>query len=432
MKQYGLDVDGRMVVYRPSPWAGYQVARTSSDPAAVARDMVRTIREIDPTITVFDVQTMPERMSASLARQRFATMMLGAFAAFALILAIVGVYGVMSHLVTQGAHDIGVRMALGAERRRILLMVLRQGVELTVAGSILGLIGAVALDARDGQPAVRREHDRPDDVHGRSRDPHRDGDDRQLHPGAPRDPRRSRRGAAGRIGETGVAGHIGIVAVSAEGAALCYRTICAESAPVFGRQTHPEISMHTYSLSDYMRHIEADRWQEVGSMLLSSAEKLRQVGADFVICPDNTVHQGLDLVREASPLPWLHIAEEVASVAARRGFRRLLVLGTKYLMEGPVYPGKLQSRGIDSDIPPADRRAQIDAFIFNELVCGEFKDSTRSVFQEIIAEGKRRGNDAAVLGCTEIPLLIDDRDSSLPTLDSTRILARAAISEAQR
>jgi putative ABC transport system permease protein len=145
VKQYGLDVDGRVVVYRPSPWAGYQVARTSSDPAVVAREMVRKLRDIDPTITVFDVQTMNGRMSASLARQRFSTLMLGAFAAFALILAIVGVYGVMSHLVAQGAHDIGVRMALGAERSRILLMVLRQGLQLTIAGSILGLIGAVAL-----------------------------------------------------------------------------------------------------------------------------------------------------------------------------------------------------------------------------------------------------------------------------------------------
>jgi putative ABC transport system permease protein len=145
VKQYGLDVDGRVVVYRPTAWMGYQVARTSSDPVAIARDMVRTIHGMDPTITVFDVQTMSNRMSASLARQRFATLMLGAFAAFALILAIVGVYGVMSHLVTQGAHDIGVRMALGAERRSILLMVLRQGMELTVAGCVLGVLAAAAL-----------------------------------------------------------------------------------------------------------------------------------------------------------------------------------------------------------------------------------------------------------------------------------------------
>jgi len=146
VKQYGLDVDGRPVLYRPGPWASYQVARSSAaDPAVVARDMIRKIREIDSTITVFDVQTMTARMSGSMARQRFATLMLGSFALFALILAVVGVYGVMSHLVAQGSHDIGVRMALGAERAQILRMVMRQGLELTVVGGILGLLGAAAL-----------------------------------------------------------------------------------------------------------------------------------------------------------------------------------------------------------------------------------------------------------------------------------------------
>jgi putative ABC transport system permease protein len=149
VKQYGLDVDGRIVVYRPSLNAGWHVARTSSDPATVGRDLVRKIRELDPTMTVVDVQTMTDRMGASLARQRFATLMLGAFAAFALILAVVGVYGVMSHLVTQGAHDIGVRMALGAERASILLMVLRQGLALTAAGIVIGLLGAFALTTTD-------------------------------------------------------------------------------------------------------------------------------------------------------------------------------------------------------------------------------------------------------------------------------------------
>jgi aspartate racemase len=224
--------------------------------------------------------------------------------------------------------------------------------------------------------------------------------------------------------------HIGIVAVSAEGAALCYRTICAEGASVFGRHTHPEISMHTYPLAEYLRHIEADRWQDVGSMLLSSAARLQRIGAELLICPDNTVHQGLDLIRDASPLPWLHIAEEVGVVAARRGFRRLLVLGTKYLMEGPVYESKLRAHGIQTEIPPTNRRTQIDSFIFEELVYGQLKESTRAVFGEIIDEGKHQGSDAVVLGCTEIPLLIEEGHSSLPTLDSTRILGRAALRDA--
>jgi aspartate racemase len=226
--------------------------------------------------------------------------------------------------------------------------------------------------------------------------------------------------------------HIGIVGVSAEGAALCYRTICSEGAAIFGRHSHPELSIHTYPLADYMRQIEAGRWQEVAAMLLSSAEKLRQIGVTLLICPDNTAHQGLDLIRDRSPVPWLHIAEEVATVAAERGFRRLLVLGTKYLMDGPVYGSKLGARGIGHDVPPANRRAEIDRLIFDELVYGQLTEPTRSVFREIIAEGGQRGSDGVVLGCTEIPLLVSDADSSLPTLDSTRILARAALREAAR
>lgn len=224
--------------------------------------------------------------------------------------------------------------------------------------------------------------------------------------------------------------HIGIVAVSAEGAALCYRTICIEGTSLLGRHAHPEVTMHTYPLADYMHHIDAGRWEDVAAMLLSSAEKLRKAGADLLICPDNTAHQAVDLIRDRAPLPWLHIAEEVARVAAQRGFQRLLLLGTRYLMEGPVYPVKLRARGITYEIPTVDDRQHINALIFDELVYGRFEASVRSYFTQVIAQGKRQGADAVVLGCTEIPLLISDTDSPLPTLDSTRILARAALREA--
>jgi predicted permease len=145
VRQYGLNIEPRIVMYRPSETDTYHVARTSADPAAVAGAIARTIREADPSITVFDVRTIPDRMSDSLARQRFSTLMLGAFATFALVLAVIGVYGVLSHLVAHGARDIGVRMALGAEQSSILLMVLRQGLALTGTGIVIGLIGAVAL-----------------------------------------------------------------------------------------------------------------------------------------------------------------------------------------------------------------------------------------------------------------------------------------------
>ena len=223
--------------------------------------------------------------------------------------------------------------------------------------------------------------------------------------------------------------HVGIIGVSAEGAALCYRTLCAEGAALLSRHAHPEVSMHTFPLAAYMRRIEAGDWDAVGELLLASAAKLRACGAELLLCPDNTVHQAIDKVREKSPLPWLHIAEEVAAVAVERGFRRVLILGTQYLMESAVYPAKLAPKGIESTTPDRDVREHINALTLDELVYGQFTASTRSYFSNVIADGQRAGCDAVALACTEFPLLIGAADSSLPILDSTRILARAALRE---
>lgn len=224
--------------------------------------------------------------------------------------------------------------------------------------------------------------------------------------------------------------HIGIVAVSAEGAALCYRTICSEAAALLGPHSHPEITMHTYPLSQYMRHVVAAEWEEAADVLRSSAEKLAAVGAELLLCPDNTLHQAVDLVRSHSPLRWLHIAEEVAAVAADRRLMHVGVLGTRYLMEGPVYPSKLAAQGIQSTIPDAPARQRINEIIFDELVYGRLENRSRSYFCEVTRHLASWGCQGVVLGCTEIPLLISDSDLPLPTLDSTRILARAALREA--
>ena len=199
---------------------------------------------------------------------------------------------------------------------------------------------------------------------------------------------------------------------------------------IMGSQSHPEITMHTYPLREYMRHIEVDDWDGVAELMLSSAEKLARVGADFIICPDNTIHQAFDRVVDKSSLPWLHIAEEVAAEAARRNYRRLGILGTRYLMEGPVYPTKLAAKKIDHLIPDKNERQRINEIIFDELVNGRFTAESRRYFNEVIDRLKDQGCDAAVLACTEIPLLLTEDDSSLPTLDSTRILARAALKRA--
>ncbi|HJU71404.1 MAG TPA: amino acid racemase [Paucimonas sp.] len=221
--------------------------------------------------------------------------------------------------------------------------------------------------------------------------------------------------------------HIGIVACSSEGAALCYRTICAEGAQLFGAHAHPEVSMHTHSLADYMACIARDDWQGVGELMLSSARKLAQAGADLLICPDNTIHQALPFIEARSPKPWLHIADIVAADAATRGFRRIGLTGTRLLVESEIYPEQLAARGLDYLRPDPAACAEIDRIIMEELILGVFKPEAIAYFQQVIGRMKDSGCDAVVLGCTEIPLIMNEANSPLPVLDSTRLLARAAL-----
>src|SRR5436190_2149066 len=218
--------------------------------------------------------------------------------------------------------------------------------------------------------------------------------------------------------------HIGIAACSAEGAALCYRTICTEAPAVLGSHDHPEVTVHTPSLAAYMDHIYRGDWRSVGDMMLASAEKLARVGADFVICPDNTIHQALPFVEPRSPLPWLHIAHCVADEARARGFKRIALTGTKWLVGSEVYPQ-------DYVRPTMEEREEINRIIMDELVRGIVKPEQVATFQKVIGRLKTEaGCDAVALCCTEIPLIINDANSPLPTLDSTRLLARAALKRA--
>lgn len=194
-----------------------------------------------------------------------------------------------------------------------------------------------------------------------------------------------------------------------------------------GPHDHPEVSMHTHSLAEYMRCIHRGDWQGVGELMLSSADKLAKISAKFLVCPDNTIHQALPYIESRSPLPWLHIAEVVAEDAVERGFRRLGLTGTRWLVESEVYPAKLAARGLDYLRPESAEREEINRIIMEELAYGVFKPEAVAEFQRIIGHLRDEGCDAVVLGCTEIPLIMNDGISPLPTLDSTRLLARAAL-----
>jgi len=203
-----------------------------------------------------------------------------------------------------------------------------------------------------------------------------------------------------------------------------------EGEQLLGPHKHPEITMHTFSFGEYMEKIERGDWQGVAEMMLASAEKLAKAGADFLICPDNTIHQAFGPVEARSPLPWLHIAEVVGAEAVKRGYKRIALTGTRWLVESEVYPERLAARGLTYLRPEPAEREEINRIIMEELVRGVFKPEAVETFQRVIGRMQQAGCDAVVLGCTEIPLIMNDGNSPIPTLDSTRLLARAALRRA--
>lgn len=185
--------------------------------------------------------------------------------------------------------------------------------------------------------------------------------------------------------------------------------------------------MHSHSFADYVECLDRGNLQGVGALMLSSASKLAAAGADFLICPDNTIHKSMPYVEGRSPLPWLHIAAVVASEAAGRGYKCVGLTGTRWLVESDVYPTKLAAAGLKCVRPSSTERAEIHQIIMEELVRGIFSSDGVACFQRVFARMREHGCDAVILGCTEIPLLMNDSNSPLPTLDSTRLLARAAL-----
>ncbi len=224
--------------------------------------------------------------------------------------------------------------------------------------------------------------------------------------------------------------HIGIVACSAEGAALCYAEICRQAIDVVGPHDHPRITMDSIPLARWLPAFDAGDHAGVGDVMLASARLLADAGADFAICPDNSAHVAWSHVQAATPIPWLHIAEVVAVEARRIGATTVGVLGTRYTMGAAMYPDALGAVGVAAVVPEGDDAEAIDRIIFDELVDGVFTDASRRRYHSVIERLAARGCDAVALACTEIPLLIGPDDSPLPTLDSTRLLAAAALHRA--
>ncbi len=224
--------------------------------------------------------------------------------------------------------------------------------------------------------------------------------------------------------------HIGIVACSAEGAALCYVTICREAVARVGKHDHPRITMDSIAMAKWMPSFEAGDYRGVARFMVESARLLAAAGADFALCPDNSAHLAWEHVQAETPIPWLHIARVAGAEARSRGFRKVGVLGTRFTMGGPVYRETFAGLGIETLVPDGEDFALVDRIIFDELVNGVFTDAAREEYNAVIERLRARGCDAVALACTEIPLLVRAEESPLPVLDSTRLLAVAALREA--
>jgi aspartate racemase len=220
--------------------------------------------------------------------------------------------------------------------------------------------------------------------------------------------------------------HLGILAHSVEGAALCLRAFCQEGFAELGPHDHPDVTLDCIALARSMPAWDEGDHRSIRATLAVSVQRLAQAGAGFFACPDNTAHLALEEPGPALPLPGLHIAEVVAERAARDGRTRVGVLGTRYLMDAPLYPRALAARGIAAEVPDADDRQLVNRVIFDELVNGVFAEESRQAYVQVIERLASRGCDAVALVCTEIPLLVAPEDAPLPTLDSTRLLAGAA------
>ncbi|KAB2845609.1 MAG: amino acid racemase, partial [Melioribacteraceae bacterium] len=220
---------------------------------------------------------------------------------------------------------------------------------------------------------------------------------------------------------------IGIVAHSAEGGSLCFITVCREGQKIMGEHMHPEIIVSAVPMALSLDGWENGDHETVAGFLRKGVEQVAAAGADFFICPDNTAHIILEKIIDTYPSPGLHIADVVINEMKKRNFKSAGLLGTKWTMTGPVYEAALKRKGFERHIPDEQTRAEINTKIFDELCQGIFEPKTTEIFVNAIEVLKRKGADFAILGCTEIPIIINDKNSPLPVLDTTRLLAEHAV-----
>lgn len=220
---------------------------------------------------------------------------------------------------------------------------------------------------------------------------------------------------------------IGIIGVSSEGAAYCYTAICEESWARFSKFVQPEIILHNYSLSYYIKLLESSDKNGMSNLILSSINKLKTGGADVVICPDNSVHFAIDEVLKKTSVPLISILDIVIDECKLNNYERIGLLGTKYTMKGDFYFNALSKEGIEIITPDNKMQDLIHSIILNKLGPGQIVKRGYKTINNILGNLYSKGSNAIVLGCTELPLIISEGMSPLPLINTTRLLAKKSV-----
>jgi aspartate racemase len=216
--------------------------------------------------------------------------------------------------------------------------------------------------------------------------------------------------------------------MSWESTLLYYRLVNEGVKARLGGLHSAQLLLYSVDFHDIERSMAEERWEEIGTRLAEAAGALRRGGADFLLLCTNTMHRVAPEIEARGGLPLLHIADPTAAAIARRGLRRVALLGTRFTMEQPFYRDRLVDRhGLEVLVPGPSDRELVHRVIFDELCRGRVVEASRSELRRLIAELARDGAEAVILGCTELVLLVGPGDADLPVFDTTALHAAAAV-----
>jgi aspartate racemase len=172
----------------------------------------------------------------------------------------------------------------------------------------------------------------------------------------------------------------------------------------------------------------AGDWSGAGTLLAESARRLQAGGADCILIGANTMHRVADVVEAATSLPLLHIVDVTGRAIRAQGLDSVLLLGTAFTMEQPFFRERMQrDHGVHCLVPEPAQRNELHRVIYEELCAGHFRPEARRYLQQLIAEGAAAGAQGAILGCTELGLLLGDAEAALPVFDTAALHAAAAV-----